>query len=102
MEYTKRISQKEIDTIRKQTQHSVSYFLHGGCLEFALLLQKEFGGKIRYLPAEEHIILEKDGYLYDARGNITTLHKNSCYFTEEEFYNRPKIVHQFQRSKSLC
>ena len=71
-----------------------TYYLEGGCLFFAKKLQAITGGNLRYLKNESHVVLEKDGKLYDVRGNVTSIYQNSSYLTETEFLSREKLVSQ--------
>lgn len=86
--------QEIISSIVKTSGKTIQYFLHGGCLIFAKELQKIVGGEIRYLTTEAHIVLEKDGKLYDATGNVTKQYSFCRHISEKELYKRQKLLNE--------
>lgn len=83
-----------ISKILDDTKKSRYYFLHGGCFEFAKMLQSYLGGSLRYLVVESHCVLSLDGKLFDVTGNVTNTYKFSHYLTEKELLSRRKLCYQ--------
>lgn len=78
-----------IESIREKDVYT---YLNGECYIFAKKLRDKIGGKLRYLLIEHHFVVEVNGKLYDASGNVTSAYRNSKYITEEEFNSRKKLV----------
>lgn len=87
-----------IEAIVRETATSlgktVYELLNGGCLAFALALQKKTGGTLRYLVNEYHVVLDLNGKLYDASGNVTKQYSNSKYITEDELMKRRTLINE--------
>ena len=90
-----------ISDILTQSQKPVSFFLTGGCLWFAKVLQNKVGGSLRYLTEEAHVCLELEQRLYDATGNVTNKYKNSKYISEEELKKRPRLLKELLQQVSV-
>ena len=81
-----------ISDLPKTLNNSPYYFLHGGCLSFAIELQKIIGGSLRYLKEENHVVLQKNEKLYDASGNVSKAYRQSPFLTEYELFKRKKLL----------
>ena len=92
-----------MEIIIKETINSfkkpVFELLNGRCFSFAKALQDRAGGKLRYLLCEYHVVLDLNGKLYDASGNVTKQYKNSKYIEEDELMKRSSLVSELEKYK---
>ena len=89
-----------IETYIKETiniLHSSIYELtHGKCLLFALTLKEKVGGTLRYLIEEYHVVLDFNGKLYDATGNVTKQYNGCKFLTEKELFQRKTLINELK------
>lgn len=78
---------KFLSLLNSKCEKEFSYYLHGGCLEYAKRLQEYVGGKIVYERQLQHFLLYKDGYFFDRRGNVTKqINQQNIIFDPFSYY----------------
>ena len=85
---------ENITNLVKTLEKDQGYYLNGGCYEFARAFIDKYGGIIRYLILEYHVVVELGGKLYDSSGNVTSKYNLSRYISGEELMLRNKILSQ--------
>ena len=67
-----------IENYKTGINQQINTYLNGKCLVFAKAVKEAFPeAEIYYLPEEIHFVCKLNGKLYDIRGNVTKIYKNS-------------------------
>lgn len=67
-----------IESYKSKVKQPVNVYLNGKCLVFAKAVKEAFPeAEIYYLPDEIHFVCKLNGKLYDIRGNVTKIYKDS-------------------------
>lgn len=67
-----------IESYKAKIKQPVNVYLNGKCLVFAKAVKEAFQeAEIYYLPDEIHFVCKLNGKLYDIRGNVTKIYKDS-------------------------
>ena len=67
-----------IESYKVKVKQPTNVYLNGKCLVFAKAVKEAFPeAEIYYLPEEIHFVCKLNGKLYDIRGNVTKIYKDS-------------------------